>query len=281
MKKFFNKSGNNEQTEDSQATVNDIDILKYIEEIQQLLQITNNNVTIVNQNITEVIYQNIIEILKLLNQKVNSGSESGDIKREVNEFKESIKEEIIKELRQSIEKGHYLNTQTVGRNNSLVEELKESLLETRGFMEKTFNSQIQEMNTQLITQRQDLGNLQRKIESWQDFAVEFFQYMERTLEIVDDSDSKNEQSSKQIILKVVKDFEKYVNRLGLERISPSLGDDLDENFHKAIEERESIDVQAGKIIVCKEWGYRINGKLYEEKRAKVILAKKAPEQYEA
>ncbi|MBD2214753.1 nucleotide exchange factor GrpE [Nostoc linckia FACHB-104] len=273
----FNIGGKNKPSENRQATVNDMDVLKYI---QDEVQITSENVKVINQNIIEIIHPNIVELLKILEQRVNSEQKIEDIKKEVEQFKESIKSEIIKELRQNIEKGHYQNTQTVGKNNSLVEDLKESLLETRGFMEKTFNSQIQEMNTQLITQRQELGNLQRKIESWQDFAVEFFQYMERTLEIIDNADSENEQSSKPIVLKVVKDFEKYVNSLGLERISPSLGDELDENFHKAIEERESKDVQPGKILVCKEWGYRINGKLYEDKRAKVILAKTSPEQYE-
>lgn len=161
-------------------------------------------------------------------------------------------------------------------NNSLIKELEENLSSTRGFMEETFSSQLEEMKTQLkelMQQRQEIGNLHRKLESWQDIAIEFFQSMERMLELDD-----NDQSSKQVIFKMVKDFEKFVNSLGLERISPSPGEDLDDQFHEFDQETESENVEVGKILKCKEWGYKINGEVYKRRRAKVILAK-APKEH--
>ncbi|MBD2434367.1 MULTISPECIES: nucleotide exchange factor GrpE [Fischerella] len=259
---FLKKGGNNDLTGDN--------------------QVPGDNINVVLESLN-IINKNIIELYNLLNKKVNSYQKDEDVKREVEEFKKSIQEEILKELNKSIKNGHYQNNIIVQENTSSAKELKESLLETRGFMEETLNSQIQEMKIQLkeiMDQRQELGNLRRKIEGWQDFAVDFLKYMERTLELLPNSNSENEQYSQQLISKVLKDFEKHVYlNFGLERISPSPGDDLDENLHQAVEEKESTEVQPGKILDCKEWGYRINGELYQDKRAKVILAK-PPEQKE-
>jgi len=274
--RLFKRDSDSERTGNSQATVDDID------DVFNYLKIVQTEVLLSSQKI-ESINQNIANLFEFLVQEVKSSQKAEDVNRKFEEFKEDIKKKITEELKQSIRSGHHQNNIIVETNTSSVKELNENLLKTRGFMEEILNCQLQEMKIQLkdlMDQRQDLGSLRREIESWQDFAVEFFQYMERTLEIVPNSDGESDQSAKQITSKLVKDFEKFVNRFGLERIFPSPGDDLDENFHKAVDERVSTDVQPGKILGCKTWGYRINGKLYKNKRSEVIVVQ-APKQPEA
>lgn len=154
-----------------------------------------------------------------------------------------------------------------------IEDLNKQLSETQELINESLKMQIEERNVQskeLMQQRQDNGILQGEIRKWQEFAVNFFDNLERILELQDNT-------SNQIIEKVIKDFDKYVNPLGLERVTPSSGDDLNEELHQADEEEESSNVEPGKVLECKKWGYKINGKLYQDKRAEVSVAK-APNQ---
>ena len=189
--------------------------------------------------------------------------------KELEEFKRYIKEEFIKEIRVGIEKGHYPYTTAIQQNNSLASELKESLQKNKDLIGETLK--IQEND--LINERLNSSNLQKKLEDWQDFAIDFFQSMERIHEQLASSDKENKLDPEQLMLKILKDFEKLVSvRFGLERICPLKGEDVDKNFHAAKTEEESKDVGLGKILACQKWGYKLNGKLYKGNRAEVTIA---------
>ncbi|MGK7897189.1 MAG: hypothetical protein AB4372_27125 [Xenococcus sp. (in: cyanobacteria)] len=219
-----------------------------------------------------------------------SNRENSDAKAEIEEFKELIKKEIMADIKQKIGQAFNKNNLIVDANFSATQELEKSISETKEFMKGTLNLQLQEVNQQfreLMEYRNEVKELQEKIKSWQDTAVEFFQYIERTLEILRESDEKNTQTTQESISsrkalceKVLKDFERSVNPLGLQRICPKSSEDVNKHLHKVVSEKESKGVKkeskgvkAEQIIECKKWGYAINGRLYGDMRAEVIVAK--------
>lgn len=175
-------------------------------------------------------------------------------------FKEEI-QEVLKEMKKSRRQDMNLT--------SAYEALSTELSNTQSLVNESLTAQLEEVKTLLkesMTLRQNEGNLQREIEKWQRFAVEFFDNLERML------DYQKDNGSKQIIEKVIRDLDKLVDPLKLERITPLQGDNLNEELHQANEEEKSSNIEPGKILKCKKWGYKINGKLYQDKRAEVILA---------
>ncbi|MEM8719120.1 MAG: nucleotide exchange factor GrpE [Cyanobacteria bacterium P01_G01_bin.39] len=259
------KKGNKKKITVDKDTINYI--LSHLQDLNKKIESVNTNVVNSHDN---------------LNEKLGSSQIISDIKTEIENFKEHIKQEIITDLQNGIKKGHYIIRENIAANTSATNELNENVSQTRKLIENTLNAQLIELNEEfqeLMQKRNEIKISNEKIKSWQDAAVEFFQYIERTLEIPiesDDEDTKTNQksiSSRQVTYKkVLKDFEKYVNPLGLQRICPKSNEDVNEKLHK-VEYKESKDVQTDKIIRCKKWGYAINGELYDNMRAEVVVAK--------
>jgi molecular chaperone GrpE (heat shock protein) len=188
-------------------------------------------------------------------------------KTEIEALKTS-QEEIKKEIKKIVRQDYKLTTE-FQTNTESAQELNKQLCETQKLINDSLKTQLEQIKIQqeeLIQQRQENGILQGDIKKWQEFAVTFFENLERILEL-------QKETSEQIVEKIIKDFDRFMNPFGLERVAPSSGDDLNEELHQANEEKESSDIEPGKVLECKKWGYKINGKLYQDKRAEVILAK--------
>ena len=211
-------------------------------------------------------------------ENISMSGEMNEIANSIRNFGQQYESEIqaiknsqeeIKKKIQNVVRQDYKLTNEFQTNTEEAKRLNKQLSETQELINESLKMQLEEINVQskeLMQQRQDNGILQGEIKKWQEFAVNFFDNLERILELQDDT-------SNQIVEKVIKDFDKYVNPLGLERVAPSSGDDLNEELHQADEEKESSDVEPGKVLECKKWGYKINGKLYQDKRAEVSVAK--------
>lgn len=252
-----------------------------INDILEDLKVLNNNILTVNDNTHtsfDRLYKKIDDVLTITNTKT-----------EIEEFKKLIKEEIMEGIKKSIRKGYYPDNTIIDANTSAAKELEKSISETKELMKNICNLQLQEVNQQfkeLMEKRQENKNLEKKIESWQDSAVEFFQFIERTLGLISESDTQKDSTNKEsidpklvIYKKILKDFERRVNPLGLHIICPQSSEDVNESLHKVVAEKELEEVQEGQIIECQKWGYAINGKLYDNMRAEVIVAK-SPEHNE-
>ncbi|MFK0731147.1 MAG: nucleotide exchange factor GrpE [Gloeotrichia echinulata GP01] len=165
---------------------------------------------------------------------------------------------------------HKSEIEVIEQNTSAAQELNQRLIETQELIKNSLDKQLNEMKElfeKSMKLRLQNNDLQEEIKEWQKISVELFESLERMLEIPDDA-------SKKIIKKVIKDFDRlnYRDR-GLKRIDPSSGDDFNEKLHKFIGEEKSSDIEPGKVLECKKWGYEINGNLYKDKHAEVILAK--------
>lgn len=165
---------------------------------------------------------------------------------------------------------HYKETTVVKYNSDIAEKLNENLSDTKKLIENKLSEQLQENTEQLkelMKQRQQTGKLNEEIKAWQKIAVEFFESLERMLEIVNDT------IEKETINKVVQDFELLVDKCALKRVNPSPKDPMNENLYQYKGDHETLEVPVGTVFKCTKWGYTIDGKLYENKRAEVILAK--------
>ncbi|MBW4619239.1 MAG: nucleotide exchange factor GrpE [Cyanosarcina radialis HA8281-LM2] len=155
---------------------------------------------------------------------------------------------------------YYKNTAAIQDNSVFVKELYEKidrsdngLIELRKYLEEL-----------LIKQRQENGNLQRKIESWQTAAIGFFQMLERAI------DYEKKEKNKRLLEKIITEFERSLMNLGLERIIPQVNEPINEIFHEVVDEIESNEVVSGTILKCYSWGYRIGDTVLD--RAQVALA---------
>lgn len=144
---------------------------------------------------------------------------------------------------------YYKNTVAIQENSAAVQRLYEK-----------FEQNIEKI---LIEQRQKNGELKRKIQDWEQAAIDFFQLLERAIEY-------DRSENKQSIEKILSEFERTVINLGLERINPQQNESLNEKFHEAVTEEES-NYPPGNILKCTSWGYRIGDNVI--KKAKVVVAK--------
>lgn len=218
------------------------------------------------ENLKNDRYQELNQIIEKLEQVKEDLKEELEYTKEFNKFKQCFL--MFKD---------YFNTnaEEVKNNTEELKNLKEQLSETKELINDSLKQQLEETNENFkksIDLRQSKGELRREIEKWQNFAVDFFDNLERM------SLLSKDDKYKEAVEKVIEDFNRSVNNLGLERIIPSKGDDLKEELHEA-NEKESADVEPGKVIECKKWGYKINGKLYKDQRAKVFVAKQIAETF--
>jgi|GEM_PF-2143602 len=108
---------------------------------------------------------------------------------------------------------------------------------------------------ELMQLRQDKGNNQRELEEWYSGAIEFFKLLERALENTqNDSDYP----------KILREFEKIVQKRGLSRIAPSPNDPFDEGLHLIQSSQSLPDVKPELILKCERWGYQYGTKILKK-----------------
>lgn len=181
-------------------------------------------------------------------------------------------EEIRDDIKKISRQDYTLKTEFEG-NTLEAKKLNAQLQSTQSLIQDSLNVQLDEIKDLLhesIKFRQRINEENSKFDTeitkWQDFSVQFLDTMERTLEQLKNAPSISE------IERVVKIFSRDVGSLGIERIIPC-NESFSYDFHEHVGEEESEDVKQGDVIKCIKWGYKINGKLYKNKRAKVITAK--------
>ncbi|MBW4632466.1 MAG: nucleotide exchange factor GrpE [Iphinoe sp. HA4291-MV1] len=208
----------------------------------------NNNKSF--QNLDEVVQQSIHETLqKFIDENLK------------NHIEDSVKESLNKYIdeQKKIQRAYYTNTNAIIDNSASVKELSNKLEQTLGEL-NDFKNSVEKM---LMEQRQKNGELQRKINHWEQAATEFFHLLERAVDYETDE-------HKLLINRILDGFYHIVINLGMERIIPQSNESFNESFHEAIDEEES-EIIPGNVVRCISWGYRIGDKLIE--KAKVVVAK--------
>jgi molecular chaperone GrpE (heat shock protein) len=170
----------------------------------------------------------------------------------------------IEEIKK-LSREYYKNTAAIQENSNFVKQLYEAI-------DRSDNSWLElrkPLEELLIKQRQENGNLQRKIELWQSSAIAFFQILERAI------DYEKKDKHKRLLERLTLEFESSLMNLGLERIIPQLNEPVNEMFHEVIAEIESTEATPGNILNCSSWGYRIGDSVLG--RSQVILARSVKE----
>ncbi len=199
-----------------------------------------------SRNIDEIIQQSVNNTLqKFIDEHLKNSIENSIVETLNNYIATSID---IEDPKQVI-RMYYKNTVAIQENSTAVQELHDKV---KQYLDKI-----------LIEQRQKEGEFQRKIQAWEQSAIDFFGLLERAI------DCENDEN-RQLIEKILSEFERTVFNLGLERIIPQYDESLNEKFHEAVEEEES-DIVLGNILRCTECGYRIGENVFQ--KAKVVVAK--------
>ncbi|NJM70911.1 MAG: nucleotide exchange factor GrpE [Scytonema sp. RU_4_4] len=213
----------------------------------------NNNF----QNLDEIVQQTLRENLQnFIHENLKGYIE--------NSVKESFNKNVDEQKK--IQRAYYTNTNAILENSAAIKGLYDKLEQTLRELD-AFKNSVEKM---LIEQRQKNGELQRKINHWEEGATEFFRLLERAVDYETDE-------NRLLINRILYGFNRIVVNLGMERIIPQQNESLNENFHEAIDEEES-DIIPGSIVRCMSWGYRIGDKLIE--KAKVIVAKSPAQESE-
>ncbi|MBR8833689.1 MAG: nucleotide exchange factor GrpE [Stigonema ocellatum SAG 48.90 = DSM 106950] len=197
-----------------------------------------------SRNIDEILRESINDTLQnFIDQKLKNSIETSIVESLANYIATSID---IDDPKQII-RAYYKNTVAIQENSATVQELHDKV---KQYLDKI-----------LIEQRQKDGERERKIQAWEQAAINFFILLERAYET---------DENKRSIEKILSEFERIVINVGLERIIPQHDELLNEKFHEAVEEEES-DILPGNILKCTGWGYRIGDNVIH--KAKVVVAK--------
>lgn len=145
-------------------------------------------------------------------------------------------------------------------------------------------AQNKELNDKMLRALAEAQNIKRRAEmesaKVRDFAIEKFakemmsvlDNLYRTVESMSDEDVKNYgkiAAIKEGAQITQKDMENAFQRNGIDRINP-LNEKFDHNFHQALSQVPTENVEAGTIIEVIQSGYVLNGRLLRP--ALVILA---------
>ncbi|MBP5973750.1 nucleotide exchange factor GrpE [Brasilonema sp. CT11] len=193
----------------------------------------------------------------LLNDNLQSYLDNILTKKIEKSIKESLNEYVSEQIK--TQRASYTNTNAILDNTAAIKELNEKLEYTLAEL-NDFNNSVE---TMLMEQRQKNGELQRKINYWEQSAIEFFRLLERAVDYETDE-------HKLLINRILNGYNGIFMNLGMERIIPQEKESLSERFHEAIDEEES-DIIPGNIVRCISWGYKIGDKVLE--KAKVVVAK--------
>jgi hypothetical protein len=179
-------------------------------------------------------------------------------------------ETLNKTVLDKIEEISYQNAVPFDKNIQAAEKLSSSLdavqSSIEGYLAKL--KKFSDLQEKLVSERQKAGNLSRDIEQWKDCAVEFLEDMERALEGFQKTEKKD---GIEAIEQAVKNFSKLINPLGLRIRNPAKGDAKISSDDYS--EEHSEELEEGCIIECKKWGFEINGELYKNKKATVVVSK--------
>ena len=124
-----------------------------------------------------------------------------------------------------------------------------------------------DVDRKMMEQRQENGQLKRKIKDWEEVAIEFYCLMERTLGYSDLNEEQRKATER-----FLSKFEDYVSPVfGLERINPSPGTPFQDRLHQAIgyESISLSDAPPEFVRRCTSWGYRVGSEIIES--AQVIV----------
>ncbi|MBW4594294.1 MAG: nucleotide exchange factor GrpE [Brasilonema angustatum HA4187-MV1] len=194
---------------------------------------------------------------KLLNENLQIFLDSM-LKNNIEKYIKESLDEYVSEQRK-IQRASYTNTNAILDNTATIKNLDEKLEQTMAELDELKKS----VENMLMEQRQKNGELQRKINNWEQSAIEFLRLLERAVDYEKDE-------NRVIINRILDCYNESFLNLGIERIIPQQKESLLERFHEAIDEEES-DIVPGNIVRCISWGYRIGEKVLE--KAKVIVAK--------
>jgi molecular chaperone GrpE (heat shock protein) len=202
------------------------------------------------QNFDEILRETIHETLqKIIDENLKNHIETSIVET----FNKYIDEQ------KKLQRTYYTNTNAILDNSIAVKELYDKLEQTLAELDN-FRNSVEKM---LMEQRQINGELQRKINHWEQAATEFFCLLERAVDYETDENTR-------LINRILDGFAGIVMNVGMERIIPQPNESLNENFHEAIAEEES-NIIPGNIVKCVSWGYKIGDKMIE--KAKVVVAK--------
>ncbi|QSJ18552.1 nucleotide exchange factor GrpE [Nostoc sp. UHCC 0702] len=218
----------------------------------------------------EELFNSISEEIKAFKEELfNSISE------EMKAFKEEFSKPISEEMKAFKEE---LAEEMKAFKEELAEEIKP--LKKTSIQLKSFNEHLNEFNGELINLRktsqslidnlQDNVELREKIMDWAKSSIEIFELFERTINLTNINEDYLKATNK-----FLDEFSVRSSHVGLDRIVPDRGSDFDEYLYlevaPEVDNELSPDVEEGKIVICKKWGYKLEGKVL--KKAKVVVAK--------
>jgi molecular chaperone GrpE (heat shock protein) len=124
---------------------------------------------------------------------------------------------------------------------------------------------MEDIDTNLLDERQKNGELTRHINSWIQTSIDYITFFERTLSI----DNINEDYKKSIE-KSYREFRRLTTPLGLDIIKPDGGDKFDERIHEYVSSESCADIDKESVIRCIECGFRIGPQVL--KKSKVVIS---------
>ena len=98
--------------------------------------------------------------------------------------------------------------------------------------------------------------------------------LKRALDVVGEEERKNAGALVEGIELTLREFTNSLSRNGIEQIAPEQGGDFDPNYHEAMINAPSEDVEKGKIIQVFEEGFMLHDRLLRP--AKVMVSTGAP-----
>lgn len=103
--------------------------------------------------------------------------------------------------------------------------------------------------------------------------IEVIESLYRATNHIDDTAelSDNEKSLIEGIELTKASFLKIMEKNGVKRVDPNIGENFDHNFHQAISQEDSKDVEPGKILKVIQAGYTVNDRL--TKPVMVVVSK--------
>lgn len=129
-------------------------------------------------------------------------------------------------------------------------------------LEQTKRNKEQEMEKMIL--RQESAENRRRVEKWEQSAVNVFAALERSLAF-----SKDE-SYRQACINMFEQMSAEARTNNLEVIAPRPGDSFNQDLHQIIEEVESHSYQARAVVDCLSWGYRSGDQIKRRADVRVV-----------
>ena len=142
-------------------------------------------------------------------------------------------------------------------------------------------NQVEELKDQLLRKTAEMENLRRRTQKEKEELVKYAneKLMMNLLDIPDDLSNaleaaKNELSSKESVVEGIEMIYNKSSRLfknaGLEKMENLEGQEFDVEFHEALMQQPSDEIEEGHIVAVVQPGYTLNGKVI--RHAKVVTS---------